>query len=64
MSILVKINLCGINFLKVREFWSIWIYGRTVLSYFFLNLGEGESGDNGDSDFEILLYFEVAIVVD
>ena len=64
MSILVKINLCGINFLKVLEFWSIWNYGRIVLSYFFLNLGEGESGDNGDSDFEILLYFEVAIVVD
>ena len=31
-------------------------YGSTV--------GEGESDENGDSDFEILLYFEAAIVVE
>ena len=39
-----------------------WNYGSTLLSYFFLNFGEGDSDENGDSDFEILLHFEAAIV--
>ena len=29
-----------------------------------LNLGEGESDENDQSDFEILLYFEEAIVAE
>ena len=40
-----------------------WNYGSTVLSYFFLNL-EGESDENENSDFEILLHFEAAIVAE
>ena len=31
---------------------------------FFLNLGEAEVDENNDSDFEILLHFEAAIVVE
>ena len=36
-------------------------YAVTLLSYFFLNLGEGQSDENDDNNFEILLHFEVAI---
>lgn len=39
-------------------------YESTVLTYFFLNLGEGESDENEDSDFETLLRFEEAIVAE
>ena len=39
-------------------------YGSTVLNYFFLKLGEGESDENYDSDFEILLHFEAAIAAE
>ena len=31
---------------------------------FFSNLGEGESDENDDRDFEILLHFEAAIVAE
>ena len=41
-----------------------WNYGNTGFSYFFLNLGEGESDENDDSDFGILLHFEEAIVAE
>ena len=41
-----------------------WNYGSTVLTYFFLNLGEGKSDENDDSDFEILLHFEEVIVAE
>ena len=40
------------------------IYGSTVFSYFFLNLGEGERDENYGSYFEILLHFEEAIVAE
>ena len=40
-----------------------WNYGSTVLSYFFLDLEE-ESDENENSDFEILLHFEAAIVAE
>ena len=35
-----------------------------VLAIFFLNLGEGESDENDDRDFEILLHFEETIVAE
>ena len=38
--------------------------GSTVLTYIFLNLGERESDENDDSNFEILLHFEEAIVAE
>ena len=41
-----------------------WNYGSTVQTYLFLNLGEGESDENDDSSFEILLHFEEAIVAE
>ena len=37
---------------------------EVVFSYFSLDLGEGESDENDDSDFEILLHFETAIVAE
>ena len=37
---------------------------KTGLSYFFLNLGEVESDENDNSDFEILFHFEEAIVAE
>ena len=40
----------------------IEIIQMQFLSYFFLSLREGESAENEDSDFEILLHFEAAIV--
>ena len=41
-----------------------WNYESAVLSlsYFFLSLGEGEIDENEDSNFEIVLHFEAAIV--
>ena len=37
---------------------------KTGFSYFFLNLGEVESDENDNSDFEILFHFEEAIVAE
>ena len=37
---------------------------KTGLSYFFLNLGEAESDENDNRDFEILFHFEEAIVAE
>ena len=39
-------------------------YESTILTYFFLNLGEGESYENEDRDVETLLRFEEAIVAE
>ena len=36
----------------------------TVLSYLILNLKEGESDENDDSNLEILLHLEPAIIVE
>ena len=41
-----------------------WNYESTVLSYFFLSLGEGESDENDQSNFETLLHFEATIVAE
>ena len=41
-----------------------WNYGSTVFSYFYLNLGKWESDKNDDSDFEIMLHFEAAVVAE
>ena len=37
-------------------------YKKSV--YFFLDSGEGESDENDDSDFEILLHFEAVIAAE
>ena len=41
-----------------------WNYGSTILSYFILIFGEGDSDENDDSVFEILLHFEAAIAAE
>ena len=41
----------------------LWKY-TSLLSSLFLNFGEGESDENGDSDFEVLLHIEAAIVAE
>ena len=40
------------------------MFAGTVLTYFFVNLGDGESDENDDSNFEILLHFEEVIVAE
>ena len=39
-------------------------YASTVFSHFSLNLGEGECDEHDKSNFEILLFFEEAIVTE
>ena len=48
----------------MRECAFNWNYGSTVISYFFVNLGEWETVENDDSDFEIFFHFEAAIVTE
>ena len=56
-------NSWEINHLNLHLL-DFWNYGNAGFSYFCLNLGEGENDKNDDSDFEILLHFEEAIVAE